>query len=159
MKKTILLLIAVSLLASCRSKIELIGSLNMVSNRNVSTKENYVQIKSYANTANHELRRNKAKTIDEALNNTLRNNPGGEFLMNAKIYVIGSDYAISGDVWGLAENQNFKGYKKGDKVTFKDNLTTYTGTITDFKNDRECYVKCEDGKVRAAFYDELKKAE
>lgn len=158
MKKTIAVLLMAALFGGCRAKIELIGSLNMISTRNVSTKENYTQIKSYAGTANNELRRNKAKSIDEAINNTIRNTPGGEFLMNVKIYRVGEAYAVGGDVWGLVQNQNFKGFKKGDRISWKDNFVRYTGVISDLKNDKEATViQDENNKVRTVLYEDMEK--
>jgi len=161
MKKVILSIIPALLLTSCGPSVKLIGTVNMISNRNVSTKESYIQVKSYSGDSKKELSRNKGKNVQEALDNLVRSVPGGEFVMNAKIYIIDTKYySVSGDVWGLEQNQNYKGFKKGDRIMWKDNFVKYTGVITDLKDDKEATVKQdENGKIRTVRYDEMQKIE
>jgi hypothetical protein len=159
MKNTIFLLIA-ALLTGCMSVKE-VGKVNMISNRNVSMKENYVLVRSYAGSGKRDLKRNKSKTIDGAVENLVRSVPGGEFVMNAKILLLDAKYyAVDGDVYGLNQERNFKGFKVGDRVEWKDLLVRYTGVIVDLKNDREASVKDEaNGKIRSVRYDEMSKTD
>jgi hypothetical protein len=159
MKKTIFILAATVVMTSCGPSFKQIGYLNMISTRNVSTKENYVNIKSYVGEDKKELKRNKGKTLDEAVTNLVKTVPGGEFIQNAKVYIIDATYyAVAGDVWGTTEMQNYKGFKVGDRVMWKDNFVKYTGVITDLKSDKECTVKQdENNKVRIVRYEEMSK--
>jgi len=156
-KATLPLLVAVAMTA-CTS-VKQIGTLNMISTRNVSTKETYVNVRSYAGEDRKELKRNKAKTLDEAVNNVVKNVPGGEFIQNAKVYVIDSKYySVSGDVWGTADNQNYKGFRKGDHVAWKDLGVRYSGVITDLVDSDYATVKQdENGKARKVRYNEMSK--
>ena len=70
-------------------KILLIGRLSVVSNRNFESKYEYVLLKSYAGTSNNDLIRNKARTIEEAIDIVVKSTAGGEFLKNIKIYKFG----------------------------------------------------------------------
>jgi hypothetical protein len=160
MKKTIIIIAAVAL-ASCGPTFKQIGYLNMISTRNISTKENYTVIRSYVGSGHKDLKDHKGRTLDEAVSNLVRTVPGGEYVANAKVYVIdGQYYAIEGDVWGVAETQNFKGFKKGDRVWWKDAFVKYTGVITDLKDDKEVTVRQdENGKIRTVRYDEMSKIE
>lgn len=159
MKKATISAIAALILTACGPSFKQIGYLNMISTRNVSTKENYVVIKSYVGSGKKDLKGHKGKTLDEAVTNLVRTVPGGEFVQNAKVYVIdGQYYSIEGDVWGTADGQNFKGFKKGDHVMWKDNFVKFTGVITDLNDDKEVTVKQdENGKIRTVRYSEMSK--
>lgn len=159
MKKNLILSAAVALMvSSCGPSIKQIGYLNMISTRNVSVKEQYVSLRNGVGGDNRDLKRNKAATVDMAVGNLVKNVPGGEFVQNAKIYVIGKEYAVSGDVWGLSGEINHKGFKIGDHVMWKDNFVKFTGVITELKDDKECTVKQdENGKIRIVRYDEMSK--
>jgi hypothetical protein len=108
MKKTNLI-IAIALLATtaCTS-IKTVGSLNIVSTRNVETSTKYVVIQKYAELTKKEKKRSRANTIQEAVDAVVKKVDGGEYLMNARIYLIKHDhffslsyyYAVDGDVWG-----------------------------------------------------------
>lgn len=158
MKKIILFCSAAVAVASCGPSIKQIGYLNMISTRNVTTKNEYVNLRNAVGGDNRDLKRNKATTLDMAVGNLVKNVPGGEFVQNVKVYTIGKYYAVSGDVWGLSGEINHKGYKVGDHVMWKDNFVKYTGVITELKDDRECTVKQdENGKIRIVKYDEMSK--
>lgn len=154
--KILILAFAISF-ASCKS-VKQIGKLTMIANRNIDSKTDYVQLRAYMGGSKRELKRLKAKTIEEAIDNVVRNTPGGEFLKNVKIYLIGgTKYAVEGDVWGLS-GQNFKGFKVGDKVQYSGTFgKTRKGTIAELKNEKECIVKLEDGDVKEVSYNDLKK--
>ncbi|MBK9801300.1 MAG: hypothetical protein IPP56_16790 [Bacteroidetes bacterium] len=152
--KTILFsLIALALLSSCRTVVDL-GKLNMVSNRNVDTDmSDYVLIKNYAGGSKKEikraLRKTKAKTMEQAIDETVRNVAGGEFLKNVKVYGVKRKKAmyllVEGDVWGLPENESFRGFKVGDVVQWKELTFTKKGVITGLTDARRCMVR-EEGK-------------
>ena len=142
--------------ASCMS-VKQIGDLTMISTRNVDTKTDYVLLRNYMGGTKKELKRSKSIDLKEAVNNVVKQTPGGEFIKNAKVYIINSKYfAIEGDIWGTEENMNFRGFKIADKVQYKGNLYV----ITELKNDKVCTIKSEnDGKVKEVSYSDLKKAQ
>jgi hypothetical protein len=83
MKK--LILISMVFFSSCASVI-MIGNVTQISTRNMDSKNNYVLLKSYVANDNSSLRSLKGYTIQEAINNTVQSVPGGEYMMNVKIY-------------------------------------------------------------------------
>lgn len=158
------LLTAICLLTSCGPslKVTQIGKLNMMSERNIDTKTDYVLLRSYMGGSDNEIRSSKSKSIEEATNETVKNTPGGEFLKNVKLYLIskGSEfyYAVEGDVWGISGDENFRGFKVGDRVQWKDGKGNHKGKITGLKNSKECMIK-EDGKEdsKPISYDKITK--
>lgn len=140
-------------LTSCISTKQ-IGDLNMISTRNVETKTDYVLIRNYMGGTKKELKRSKAKDLKDAVNNLVKQTPGGEFVKNAKVYLVnGKYYAVEGDIWGVAQNINFRGFKVGDIVQYKGNKYT----ITELKNDKVCTIKDDNEKIREVSYDDLKR--
>jgi hypothetical protein len=126
----------------------------MVATRNIDKGAEYVALKTYAGVSNTELdnaiarskkgligkkhpilqeiNKYKANTINEAVDNVVKSQAGGEYLMNARFYVVeisdaqsGNiifEYVASGDVWGLkGKDLEIKGYRINDMVVF-----TYT---------------------------------
>ncbi len=154
MKKQIIILSAATLvlLSSCSTIVDL-GKLNMISDRNVDSKADYVLLKSYAGGSNKEvkkaLKKTKATTLDQAVDETVRNVAGGEFLKNVKVYGVKKKknmyLVVEGDVWGVSDNVSFRGYKIGDKVQWKELTITKKGVITGLTDSEKCMVK-EDGK-------------
>ncbi|HMR42576.1 MAG TPA: hypothetical protein PKC40_02020 [Saprospiraceae bacterium] len=148
MKKSFLFPVFISLLfiaTSCGTSIKPIGKVNMISTRNIDSNFDYKRIKSYVGISKRDLKRTKGATIDEAIYNTVRIVPGGEFIMNAKLYMIDNKYfAVEGDVWGRSIEE-YRGLQVGDKVQW---VTSFggkkVGVITGFIDDKECLVK-EDG--------------
>ena len=107
-------------------KVRKIGEINMISSRNIS------------NLADYEL---------IALDQTVREVPGGVFLMNASFYIVkGKYFAVEGDVWGLKQNANYKGFKVGDRVMWKTVTGYKKGTIEAIKDSENCVV-IEDGTM------------
>jgi len=87
-------------LASC-SSVKQIGDLNMVSNRNIDRSLNYKHIVNYAYGSKRKKRRSRCKTIEEAIDKTVKTQINGEFLMNAKVFLVrGKYFAVEGDIWG-----------------------------------------------------------
>lgn len=138
-----LLFCAILLLASCVTTKQ-IGTVNMISNRNIESSANYALLKSYMGANKQEIRQSKAKTIEDAIDQVVKSTPGGEFLKNVKIYKVSTNYlAVEGDVWGITENMNFRGFAVGDKVKWTKLFKDYTGVIVDLKNDKSCTIKAD----------------
>ena len=150
-------------------KIIQIGKLNMASNRNMDSNTNYVLLKTYAGASKNELKRNKSKNIEEAIDLVVKSTPGGEFLKNIKVFelykrgqkVEEKYFAVEGDVWGLDDPkfQMQQGFRVGDKVVFKDLIGKKRfGFIKNLKNEETCMVQLEDnGKPVELSYDNLNK--
>lgn len=147
---------------SCTSVKE-IGSLNMISTRNIDTNFHYQLVASYSGGSKKELKKSEAKTIQDAMNNTVRKVPGGEFLMNAKIYLVDKTYfAVEGDVWGT-QIATYRGFKVGDKVTWKKTFIVSsfkTGIIQALKDNKTCYIKIDNSdKIVELDYDDITRSE
>ena len=177
MKKTIITLTFVTtfIMASCVHPRQ-IGKLNMVSTRNVDLLLKYKLISNYSGGSNKELEKSRAVTLEDAIDQTVRKVPGGEFIMNAKVYLInhsfGKDkfyYAVEGDVWGVVTEVTYRGFKVGDKVTWKNKKNTIdklkgtkkdylTGVITGLKDNVKCLIKLDGtGDTIEIEYDGLTK--
>jgi hypothetical protein len=162
MKKTVFIsLITITIfLVSCKGSIVVTpaGNLNSISTRNIDGSKKYEPLKTYAGVSSSEIEeaisrskkgrikaRNpiykeimkyKGKTINEAVDNVVKSQVGGEYLMNSRIFLVqmakkgysltkGStntvkyEYVCAGDVWGLkGGEQNIKGFKVNDQVVF-----------------------------------------
>ncbi len=130
------------------------------------------QITTYSGASEKELKKSKALSIEDAVDKTVRKIPGGEFLMNVKIYSIihSKDeqyFAVEGDVWG--KTATYRGFKIGDRVMWKNKLAPailkskknfLTGIVKGFRDDKTCLVK-QDGKevIIEILYDDLIKTE
>lgn len=131
-------------------KVQEVGHINMISSKNISNLADYELLASYARGKQKKITKSKAKTIEEALEQTVKEIPGGVFVMNAKIYLIKEEYfAVEGDVWGLKQNANYKGFSIGDHVMWKD-ITGYNkGTIEAIKDSETCVVIEDETSNRA----------
>jgi hypothetical protein len=156
---------ALMLMASACISVRQVGGVNMVSTRNVDPKLDYKPLATYSGGSQSELKASQAKTIDDAVNATVRRVPGGEFLMNVKFYLVDEKYfAVEGDVWGAAD-QAYRGFRVGDRVTIKNPafFTTQAfllGTIASLKSTEVCLVK-PDGpneKLIEVSYDDVTKS-
>ena len=157
------------ILTSCMS-VKQIGKVNMISNRNIDPNLKYERISTYSGGSKKELKKSKTKTIEDAIDQTVRKVPGGEFLMNAKIYYVKDQYfAVEGDVWGKPENISYRGLEIGDKVTWKNKSLSaklgwqkdyLTGVIKALKDDKTCLVTvAETDEVVELSYDDITKVE
>ncbi|MEI6755182.1 MAG: hypothetical protein WCK78_18725 [Paludibacter sp.] len=159
MKKIIYLMFVVVIsFSGCSTlKVKQIGKMNMISNRNVNPNLQYQLISSYSGGSKSELRKSTAKTIDEAVDQTVRKIPGGEFLMNVKIYAIDSTfYAVEGDVWGVPLVNGYRGFKVGSKVSWNVLFKTKTGIVYALKDDEKCSVTDDETKrIVEIKYDDL----
>ena len=128
-------------------KVKKIGEINMISSRNISNLADYELIASYARGNQKKFKKSKAPTLQAALDQTVREVPGGVFLMNASFYIVkGKYFAVEGDVWGLKQNANYKGFKVGDRVMWKTVTGYKKGTIEAIKDSENCVV-IEDGTM------------
>lgn len=91
-----------------------IGQLNMVSTRNIETTVKYKMIQTYVTLTKEEKKKTRSETIQEAVDVVVKKVDGGEYLMNAKVYLVQHTYpfsfsppqvfyAIEGDVWGIKQ--------------------------------------------------------
>ena len=129
----------------------------MISQRNIDSKTEYVLVRSYAG-GGKDIKKSKATSLQDAISQTVRDVPGGEFLKNAKVYYVDGKYiAVEGDVWGLGQGE-FKGFHVGDRVQWKTITGVHVGVIKSFLNSERCMVQ-EDGKNSAneEYYDKLRK--
>ncbi len=177
MKKTFInfIFIVTLLETSCTTPIQ-IGTLNIVSTRNIDINVRYKLISNYSGGSRKELKSSRAITLQDAIDQTVRKIPGGEYMTNAKIYLIihrlGKDkmyYAVEGDVWGSAGEATYRGFKVGDKVTWKnkknivskikgDKKSYLTGIISHLKDDKKCLIKTDGtGEIIEMEYDEITK--
>lgn len=158
MKSKLTLVILIIAFSSCTT-VKQVGKINLISNRNVDTKLNYSLLSSYSGGSKKELKKSRSITIEDAIDQTVRKVPGGEFLMNTKIYLVNSKYfAVEGDVWGSKENVSYRGFKAGDKVIV-DGVVNSVATIKSLKDDKTCFIERINGLIEEVKYDRISKAE
>lgn len=127
------------------SSIKEVGHVNMISNRNIDTDFDYERLGSYVELTKRQKKRSRNETIPEAINSTVQSVPGGEFIMNAKVYLVNSKYfAVEGDVWG-AKSKEYRGFEIGDIVQWSTMIGKKRGVITGFANKEEFMVQ-QDGE-------------
>lgn len=177
MKKSVLFLVAllaitISLTTSCSTSVKQIGSVNMLSHRNVNPNLEYQAISTYAGGSPKERKLSRAVTIEDAVDQTVKKVAGGEFLMNAKIYIVKTPryhkdmegkktnlfYFCEGDVWGTTTNISFRGFKVGDKVIV-DGAVNTMATIKSLKDDKTCFIERINGVIEEVKYDRISKAQ
>jgi len=160
MKHFFLALIVILGLSSCVS-VKQIGTLNMMSQRNVDPNvANYQLLSSYSGGDKKELKKSKALLVEEAVNQTVKKIPGGEFLMNVKLYQVkGNRFAVEGDVWGVKTDVTYRGFKIGDKVMWKAGGDIKEGVVKSLIDDKTCYVVTKDGNIVEKKYTEISKSE
>lgn len=128
-------------------KVKKIGEINMISSRNISNVADYEILASYARGNYKKITKSKATTLQDALYQTVKEVPGGVFLMNATFYIVKNKYfAVEGDVWGSKQNAQYKGFKVGDRVMWKTITGYKKGVVEAIKNSEECVV-IEDGTM------------
>lgn len=155
--RNVLFVLALSAATSCTT-VQQVGKVNMISNRNIDSSLDYSPLTTYSGGEFYKIRQTRATTIEEAVDRTVRNIPGGEFLMNVKIYLVNGRYfAVEGDVWGRSDGVVFKGFKVGDQVTWKDGREYMTGSITSLKDEYTCLIETDLGKTIEVQYHKLTK--
>jgi len=173
MRKNVLSLAAISMfVASCSTSVKQIGSVNMLSHRNVNPKLDYQVLSTYAGGSPKERKQSRSVTIEDAIDQTVKKVPGGEFLMKAKIFIVKTPgkhkdlegkktnlfYFCEGDVWGSTTNVTYRGFKVGDKVIV-DGIINSLATIKSLKDDKTCFIMRIDGVIEEVKYDRISKAE
>jgi len=165
---TLVVLVAL-FLQSCSTSIKQIGTVNMISARNVSPDLEYEMISTYSGGSKKEMKRSRAETLQDALNQTVRKIPGGEFLMNAKVFMVDEKYfVVEGDVWGKPGEESYRGFSVGDRVVCKDKKLLRRldlkndivfGTVVGLIDDKEVYVQLESiDRIIQLPYDRITKA-
>lgn len=130
---------------------QLVGAINMLSNRVIHFSKNYELLQKNITLDDYVLQNFSATTIQEAIDKTVLSVPCGEFIMNAQIYMVDNMFVVVGDVWG--EKHNTCLYQVGDMVTFGKNKI---GEIVSIKDDDDCMVKdLKNGKIKEMDFDDL----
>ncbi len=163
MNKSLLLLsVFVVILSGCSNiAVYKIGEMTMASNKNIDSNAEYVLLRSYMGASEKEIKKSENRSLDAAIDDTVKNTPGSEFLKNVKFYMVlnkGNRFYVSeGDVWGV-NHEHFRGFKIGDKVQWKTMFSKKTGVITNFKDATECTMKIDDSEdYETIEYEELLK--
>ncbi len=161
MKTLLVGILAVTSLGACSSSVKQIGKVNMISNRNIDPKLDYAPLSTYAGGSKSELKKAKETSIEDAIDKTVRKVPGGEFLMNAKIFMVDGRYVVvEGDVWGVNTNVAHRGFRVGDQVVWKSVTgVVKMGVVKSLKDDKTCFVETEDGTRVEKKYDDISKGE
>jgi len=162
MKRTVFLLLSVTLLmclSACYT-VKQIGEVNMISERNIDSKFDYKRITTYSGGSKRQLRKSRAENLQQAVAQTVKQVPGGEFIMNAKAYIIkrrfSTYFAVEGDVWGHPITEgDYQGYKLGDRVMFSDAGIKRYGKIVAVKDSEKCIVEDDHGRKHTVRYDKL----
>lgn len=163
MKKILFIALSGLFLTSCFG-VKQVGSLNMVSSRNVDLESGqYELIKTYAGSSSKkelkkEFKKVQAKNLEEAIDYTVKSTAGGEFLANVKVFLLnGTYFIVQGDVWGKkGVVADYKGFKVGDRVQYTRAMVKRTGEISDLKNNEEATIKEDkDGGYHVIKYDKL----
>jgi len=162
MKKAILFsMIGVTMmcLSGCYT-VKQIGDVNMISERNIDSKFDYQRITTYSGGSKKQLKKSRAENLQQAVAQTVKQVPGGEFIMNAKAYIIkrrfSTYFAVEGDVWGHPiESGDYQGYKLGDRVMFSDAGIKRYGKIVAIKDAEKCIVEDDNGRKHTVRYDKL----
>ena len=162
MKNLALFILILILFSACAPTVTQIGTINMISTRNVDTDFDYSELASYRGASEREIKRTESVTIEDAVNDVVRSVPGGDFLINVKLYSVERSgsyyYAVEGDVWGKQESVNYRGFKVGDRVIWSVRNNMKTGIIKSLKNNTECLVLVDDSdKIIEISYDKISK--
>lgn len=151
-------------LSSC-SIWEQLGSATIISNKTIDLNKKYCLLKAFAGSAKNELKKNASpvNNIDEAINNLLKDVPGGLFLMNARIVYGVYGVSITGDVYGLCDNSSDDNlltsqFKIGDYILWENNGSYLKGSIESQKDDDEFIIRTEDGNFHKVKSNTLLKA-
>ncbi len=154
MKFILIITVFLMVISSCGVKLYVtpLGAFNSVSTRNIDGSIKYEVLKTYAGVSSTEIddviakskdgivkKRNrifkeinkfKGKTLNEAVDNVVKNQVGGEYLMNVRFYQVREidpknkivnkiTFISSGDIWGQkVASQNIKGFKIGEEIIF-----------------------------------------
>ena len=162
MKRTVIFMALAAMLMMFNScyTVKQIGDVNMISERNIDSKFDYQRITTYSGGSKRQLRKSRAENLQQAVAQTVKQVPGGEFIMNAKAYIIkhrfSTYFAVEGDVWGHpVTTGDYQGYKLGDRVMFSDAGIKRYGKIVAIKDSEKCIVEDDHGRKHTVRYDKL----
>lgn len=95
----VLIFAAFFCLQSCWIRL---GDLNMVSNRNIDSNTEYVELQRYVVSKATRIKAGNG-SLELAVDKAVQSVPGGEFLKNVRIDVKanGKKLRVHGDVWGI----------------------------------------------------------
>lgn len=101
MKKSFITVLALaSLLFATSCGYKRIGDLTMVSTRNVDSNVEHVELRRYVVA---KVKTKKHDPLEQAIDNAVKEVPGGEYMKNVKVYIKDSKkIKVEGDVWGVA---------------------------------------------------------
>jgi len=159
------LLLAAFLISSCASWTR-IGTLTMMSTRNIDSKQEYTELARYIDSESKGARASIKKTnsgsehgLELAMDRCVATIPGGEFMRNVQIYVKGSEVKVVGDVWGkssgygLTPEQAKVQEKKTNLEVQADQFSVGDSVLwNDFGNYRKCLVIGKDQFYAAIKY-------
>jgi vacuolar-type H+-ATPase subunit E/Vma4 len=145
MRKNILPLCASAalLLSSCAS-YQRVGTMTMISTRNVENKGEYVLVQKNVEGI---AKMKDNDSFQQAIDNAVRKYANGEHIRNATVYVRGNGKRIkvTGDVWGTPLSAAATSFAAGDRVAFKSKTEKGEGRIIEGKvigiNEREAIVE------------------
>ena len=140
-------IVVIFLTSSCQRRI---GDLTMISTRNIDTKTEYKELSRYT--------KGKGKTIEEAVEKSVKQIQGGEYLKNVIVYSRGKKFKVEGDVWGVnpeSTANTFIDFAVGDTISFKSGSSFYDGTIVKVERSPQGFIatvkyegKTISGKLR-----------
>jgi hypothetical protein len=116
-----------------------VAQLNVVSTRNFSTTEKYVEL---ARGVEASCKLNQNDCTSEAINRAVASVDGGEYMTNVIVYQTNSRVKVVGDVWGRAKGDTLvaapvSSIKVGSLVNYTDNrMRTTKVTVVACEPDR-----------------------
>jgi|GEM_PF-4477780 len=135
-------------LSGCWTKI---GDLSVMSNRLIDDKTEYVELARYIEGKGKQKKKSTG-SLENAIEDCIRQVPGGEFIKNTSIKVSGNGrrVRITGDVWGkkkegseVVQKENIKGYVVGDRVQAGRKM----GTVISLIDSKQCLVQFDGDAV------------
>lgn len=148
MKKTLFLLLLPFFFSCSSTTYTQIGQVNMISNRNVSSLQEYTLLSKFTSASPKQISNSTAQTINDAIDNVVKTIPGGEYLMNVKLYRNSSGfYAAEGDVWGIGGKRDINGMKVQDVVIWNKKGKVERVKILEFKADQEVSVLTSKNRI------------
>ncbi len=157
-------LILVCLIFSSCNVYDNLGTVTVLSSKQIDFNKKYCLKQSFAGSSKKELKKNASPTnnINEALDNLIKSVPGGIFVMNARILYGLHGVTVTGDVYGLCDedekNENVQAqysFSIGDHVMFQDGDSFIKAEIEAVKNDTECIIRSENGAYFPAKFSDL----
>ena len=128
-------------MSSCWTKL---GDFTVISNRTIENDKEYIELARFIKGKGRQKKK-QAGAMEVAVENIIKDVPGGEYLKNAEVYITwGGKYVrVTADVWGLKQPEgqktNVKGFQVGDRVQFGKKM----GTILSLIDETFCLVQLD----------------